>query len=301
MSSSNDGAGAGLGRGSVVRRYQYVPTQATISSLLHDIAGSDSDDATLINEALMREGLSPADGGGTSMEKVTVLLAGARREAEELRQAARAAGAAEAEQLRQEAQQQGYADGYETGHSEGLAQAEAKTAANIARMHQVVDHLITERQRLLTETESDLVGLALAISQKVIGDLASSCSAVILHLAARAVDVLGNPDDYEVHVSPQDYEMVNLALAESSISRTWKLVADEHVTPGGCTVRHGAAQVDARPQAQLALVHKAFDELSTETRCASAEATSAEATSAEATSAEAPGSGPGDGQCGGAQ
>jgi len=257
MSSSSNGAASDLGRGSVVRRYQYVPTQATVSPLPYDLTGSDPNVAAI----------DPANAGCSSVEKVAAMLAAGRREAEELRQAARATGEAEAEQLRREAQQQGYADGYETGLSEGFAQAEAKTAADLARMHQILDRLIAERRRLLSETESDLVGLALAISQKVIGDLAGSCSAVILHLAARAVDVLGNPDDYEVHVSPQDHEMVNRALAESSIPRTWKLVADDHVTRGGCTVRHGAAQVDARPQAQLALLHKAFSELSTDTRC----------------------------------
>jgi flagellar assembly protein FliH len=239
----------------VVRQYHYVPTHATVRALVEEIAPGDQDDRNVD-----APGSNPPD----SAAKVAAMVAAGRTEVEALRQAA----ASEAERLRREAQQEGYADGYQTGFAEGAARAEATTAADVAAMHQIVEQLIVERQRLLSETESDLVGLALAISQKVIGDLASSCSAVILHLAARAVDVLGNPDAYEVHVSPQDYDMVNKTLAESGVSRTWSLVMDEHVTPGGCMVRHAAAQVDARPQAQLALVHKAFDELSTEARSA---------------------------------
>jgi flagellar assembly protein FliH len=185
------------------------------------------------------------------------LLSQAQCQVAEMIDAARAQIA----QMHQRAYEEGRQAGRQAGHEEGLRQTQAAGRQQVTQLAQLVESLISERARLLASAEEEVVELALAIARKVIGDAAADDPGVILQMVAQAVEVLGRPASYEVHVNPEDAQRIEAHLSDSEGSREWTLVADERVAAGGCTVNHGVSLVDARPETQLALIEQAFASL----------------------------------------
>ncbi len=160
--------------------------------------------------------------------------------------------------MREQAYEEGRRAGMQAGREEALRQAQAAAGEQISRLAQVADSLIAERSRVLADTQGEVVELALAIARKVIGDAAASDPDAILQMVAQAVEVLGRPTSYQVHVNPEDAQRIEAHLSAAESNRAWTIVPDERVAPGGCTVSHGVSLVDARPETQLALIEQAF-------------------------------------------
>lgn len=205
-------------------------------------------------------GLPPAQPGeeqfvaSPGVEQLAPLMDEARAHAESLLQAAHD----ESAEIRRQAEAEGRTAGLAAGRQEGLAWGQAQMAAEIERLQQIVDSLAAERLRVLAEAEGELVDLALAIASKVVGSLAEERADAILAMAQQAVEALGHPLTYQIHVNPQDAERLEPFLAAAGSRRNWDLVADERVAPGGCLVNSGSTQVDAQPATQLALIAQAF-------------------------------------------
>ncbi len=128
------------------------------------------------------------------------LLAQAQLQVAEMIGAARA----EVAGIHQRAYEEGRQAGRQAGHAEGQNQAQAAAREQITRLAQLVESLVAERARLLADAEEETVELALAIARKVVGDAAAGDPGVILQMVAQAVEVLGSPTSYEVHVNPED-------------------------------------------------------------------------------------------------
>ncbi|RWH84578.1 MAG: HrpE/YscL family type III secretion apparatus protein [Mesorhizobium sp.] len=154
----------------------------------------------------------------------------ARRDAQQLRDAARRAYAAE------------YAQGYEDGKAQGDADA--------ARL---VSETAVEVDRYLSGLEAEITNLALDVVRRVLGEF--DASMLVAKAAAQAVTEIRRAKYLKVRVHPASVNRVrdelNAVLRESDLGMTVEIDADDTLATGACILSTDIAVIDASIEAQL--------------------------------------------------
>jgi type III secretion protein L len=163
-------------------------------------------------------------------------IAAAEREADAIRAAARS----EAEALRREARA--------AGREEGVAEASAALVRAAA-----------ERDRLLSAAEADLVELAFAVAERVVGDAAER--GTVVAVARRALEAARDRAHVAVRAHPADLAALRAAEPELSalLARApgVALRGDAAIARGGVIVETEAGSVDATLATQLGALRRA--------------------------------------------
>jgi len=188
----------------------------------------------------------------------------ARREAERIREEARA----ERERIVAGAHEEGFAKGRAEGHEAGLAEgrelgrAEAFEAARprleeaAGALSSVVDPFSELRDGLLEAARRDAVRLALLLARRVTKRTVEIDEGVAIEQIAAALGELSRRTRVTVRAHPDDRALVAEALpalAErlETVEHA-ELIADDSVGRGGCVVSTDAGgTIDARIEAQL--------------------------------------------------
>lgn len=171
----------------------------------------------------------------------------AAREREEAAQAARAivAGAREeAEAIRSSAR--------ERGREEGKAAAASTLVVAAAA-----------RDRLLASVEGEVVGLAIAVARRVVGELAAREPAIAVESARRALAAARGRPGVLLRVHPADAGAVRAArpALDGGVAAGVALVEDPEIARGGAVVETAdGTVVDARVELQLAALGRVLAE-----------------------------------------
>jgi len=201
-------------------------------------------------------------------------LADIQAQADEILTRARAEAAsvlADAQRRRQElikqAKQQGHAEGYQegltegrhVGHEQGLTEARQRFGRDqeqlLAALTALLDDFDQQKRRMLSQTHSDLVRLALAIAARVVKRVVDTEPEVAASNVQEAVALVSSSSDVVIHVHPAELESLQ-RFCQQWAEQTGRLdhlrvVADESIDRGGCAIRTGSGQVDATVQGQL--------------------------------------------------
>ncbi|MBN9622734.1 MAG: hypothetical protein J0H06_07245, partial [Actinobacteria bacterium] len=142
------------------------------------------------------------------------------------------------------------AEGYEEGLSAGLERVRS-TADALAAGAEV---LAAERERAATAAESEMVGLALALAEKVLGAALEVRPELVVEVVREALRRITDPLPATLLVNPDDVERVREAVAELEAEHGAALTvrAERRVGRGGAMVRTAAGEVDAEVDVQLA-------------------------------------------------
>ncbi len=154
-----------------------------------------------------------------------------------------------------ESRHAGYQDGYRDGLAalEGLKQAQAAQMA--AFVSDQVGGLVSELQARLDALEQQLsgriAGVALELARQVVRSEISQRPELVVAVAEEALNtLLSSARQVTLNMHPDDYALARGALTEQLASRGARVVADPHVSPGGCVVGSDIAVVDARVEAR---------------------------------------------------
>ncbi|HEY3083493.1 MAG TPA: FliH/SctL family protein [Chloroflexota bacterium] len=192
-------------------------------------------------------------------------LARARGEADEIGRAA----VEEAERLRREAAEagrtSGLAEGRAQGYDAGLTRAEEETAERTAQVTRLAQSAAVDRRELLRNAEAEVVRLAIQIARKVLGRELHLDPTTVNRIAEAALQHVAIDGVIKLRVNPADhgelsaYWQRNHGAAEAD--RTYEVVADEGVAPGGVLIDTRAGSIDARIETQLEeIARRIFDE-----------------------------------------
>ena len=112
----------------------------------------------------------------------------------------------------------------------------------------------------VAEARTDLIKLALAIAARVTRQEALKNRQVAAAVVEDALRLVGTARQVAVHVSPAEMELLegylpDLLATLRSIESV-ALTPDETVGEGGCVLRFGAGEVDARLETQLARIEE---------------------------------------------
>ncbi len=152
--------------------------------------------------------------------------------------------------LVREARQAGYHD----GHRDGLAAMESfkqmQTAQMAAFMNDQVGGLVTDLHLRLESLEQQLsgriAGVALELARQVVRSEIATRPEVVVAVAEDALStLLSSARDVVLRLNPDDFAMAQGSLQGHLRTRGARVVADAHVSPGGCLVESDIAVVDA--------------------------------------------------------
>ena len=189
----------------------------------------------------------------------------ARARAEAARVLAEGKSAAQRETLRigEQARQAGFqkgleaglAQGRQQGHEEALAATAAQLKELTTRWSQTLDLLHQHMPEHVADARTDLVKLALAIARRVTHREALDHREVTAAVVEETLRTAGAARRVALHVHPLEVDALTEYLPDllgklRSIEEV-ELTPDEGVSPGGCVLRFGAGQIDARIETQL--------------------------------------------------
>jgi flagellar assembly protein FliH len=177
-------------------------------------------------------------------------------------QATIAAAQAKADELVSEAQKRvaeiekdAYQRGLEQGKVDGWQDGRAEAERLIERLHIIIARAIERRNEIMTESESQLVGLVLNIARKVVKVLTENQRNVVVNNVLQALRKLKSKTDVSIRVNIADLKVTTEHIKDITerIERVGNITVMEDATvdPGGCIIETDFGEIDARISSQF--------------------------------------------------
>jgi type III secretion protein L len=117
------------------------------------------------------------------------------------------------------------------------------------------------RDKTLSETEQDILRLAIKLAEKIIGREIKIDRSTVVDIVSNALRNAKRQDKLTIRVSQTDYSTVQekfVELSQSSRTSYVDIVPDPRVTLGGCIIESEVGTIDARLETQLRALEKAL-------------------------------------------
>ncbi|TAL46080.1 MAG: flagellar assembly protein FliH [Methylovulum sp.] len=147
--------------------------------------------------------------------------------------------------------QQGYDEGLKKGYDENLHLLQ-KQATELTRL---MESLSEPFKHLDDEVEKELAKLAIGVATQIIRREIKLNPGQVVAAVREAINVLPlSSQKINLHLHPDDAELVRSALSLDEMSTAWGIIADPLITRGGCKVDTDVSHVDATIEHRLAAV-----------------------------------------------
>lgn len=149
--------------------------------------------------------------------------------------------------------------GYEAGEKSGLEMGEQKVEATLRRLADSLKELALLRETIVSESEQDLIKLAIEIAKKLVHREVQIDERIILTLLRVALEKLNEEGRITVFVEPSDHEVLRRNLDEIyPQGKETKLVlkVDESMDRGDCRLESEFGSIDARISEQFQEIEK---------------------------------------------
>lgn len=156
-------------------------------------------------------------------------------------------------------------DAWQKGYAEGLEAAQKQYESVIREAEAIRESAMEEHDQVLAGMESELVGIILDISKKVIGDELAANKENMIYLVRQAIEKCSNKDNVIIKISPEDYEFMIenqdrlYALIEGAGEIAIK--QDLSLKQGACIIETPYGNVDAGAQTRIRKIEEAFMEI----------------------------------------
>lgn len=183
------------------------------------------------------------------------IIGQARIEADTVVDMARQEAISVIESAREEGLQGGHDEGYKLGLEKGLEQFKQTTKHSLENLNQIIEEVIHQRDKVLKNTEKDIVDMAFAIAEKVIEAEIENDNDAVTCSVRKALGKVVSDSRIKLKIAPQDYEAIkdniDVLAGKTGVSCAIDVVADSNVLPGGCLVDTDAGRIDVRISSQL--------------------------------------------------
>ena len=161
-------------------------------------------------------------------------------------------------EIEHEAWQKGYNSGREVGYSEG--QGEVRRL--IDRLGTILGHAIDVREKIVRESEKQMVELILIIARKVIKDEIIERKEVVINNIREALGRIKDRDRIDIRVNFADLELTtshkNEIIKMMESLRKVNIYEDTRVDRGGVIIETDVGVIDARISSQLTEIEQAI-------------------------------------------
>ena len=155
-------------------------------------------------------------------------------------------------------------EAFSSGLEEGKLQAEEGLSALCGMLSAAADELRLLHERIMRQTEDDLLKLAISVAKRVILQEVTHDRGILRNVVSEAIKNISDKDEIVIRLNPEDYRVVSANsrnfLPEMSEKRHLTLKPDEEVSSGGCVVDTAMGSIDARVEAQLDEIYRRLTE-----------------------------------------
>ena len=153
-------------------------------------------------------------------------------------------------EIEEAARVQGYQIGFEEGHAEGMAAAEAAMRPMLEGLHALLTGIQENHTAFYRAAERQVIDLSLQIAQKVIEREVENMPDLAVNVIRGALEEMDARTAVRVRVNPDDAELLQRRWTQVVPSAVGadriELVADESIQPGGGIIETTHGQVDAQ-------------------------------------------------------
>ncbi len=170
----------------------------------------------------------------------------------------------EADRLKAEKEKQGYEEGTHKGHKQGSENAKAEISAQytelITTLNGIVKTALSEKLRIVKDTEPDVVNLAVDIAKKVVNDELKTSKKILVSLVKEGIKRLENKESVIIYCNPDDLKMIKLRRAELAALvenvKALHILPDDFVNKGECRLETKSEIIDTDINYQFEEIRK---------------------------------------------
>jgi flagellar assembly protein FliH len=153
------------------------------------------------------------------------------------------------------ARARGYDEGFVLGRAEGLAQAQQEMASLLLTARTALDEVTRWKQQQLNQELPSVVGLAMAIAERVVRRAVELDPEVVLRTLEEAARQREAKDLVRIAVNPEQVEAVRAYWTQNHPSQSdVEIGPDPGIEPGGCLLFSQSSLIDALLQTQLDVI-----------------------------------------------
>ena len=151
------------------------------------------------------------------------------------------------ERINEEARSEGYQAGFEEGRLAGEAALADAMTSELARFSALISNLQTSLAHMDQTIAEQALDLALEVAAQVIRSTITVRNETLLPVIREAITALPlHHDHVMLHLNPADASMVREQIGEQLAQTGTQIVDDTEIAPGGCLLKAGASEIDAR-------------------------------------------------------
>jgi len=170
------------------------------------------------------------------------------------------------EEVEQIAYQRGFCEGEQkglaAGEKLGLRKGRSCVQPVIETLEKLLDELAQARKQTYERIESEIVGLAMAIARKIVGQELSTSPQIVVNVIRQAQRHLESAGSICIKLNPQDLEMLDREIPQlgSDLSNSGDLsfAGEASIARGGCVIETDAGNIDARLETQFKAIEECF-------------------------------------------
>ncbi len=146
-------------------------------------------------------------------------------------------------------------EGFEAGRDEGYNEGREEIKSMIERLHSIIAVTIKEREKILINSERQIMNLVLTMVKKIVKKLTQEDSKVVINNVKEALSLIRGAMMVYIHVNRGDFDFVSrhknelIKLIEGMPEV--KILEDPSVDKGGVYIETDIGEIDAKIGTQL--------------------------------------------------
>lgn len=161
--------------------------------------------------------------------------------------------------------EQAYSTGYQAGRRECVEEMAGKVDQEVRAFTSMLDDLVSQRQRLVSDSEEAVVRLSCQIARRIVGKAVEVNDKIIVDVVKDAIRHLADKQKLIIRVNPADLEAIESHEPEwmmaAGAGTAVKVKGDPRVKRGGCLVEGESGNVEAQIDRQIEVLERALVEV----------------------------------------
>ena len=170
----------------------------------------------------------------------------------------------QAAELKALKEKEGYEAGLDKGYYEGLekgkSEMDRKYESLSSTLTSITENALTEKQKIIKNTEDDIVKLAVDIAKKVVGRELTENRDTVVNFVKEAIKMLENKEKILIYCHPEDIELIKSHredfLKLTDLNEALHILPDDMLERGECRLESDSEIVDTDINYQFGEIKK---------------------------------------------
>ena len=160
------------------------------------------------------------------------------------------------------AREDAYMSGFKEGEKAGIESGKNRLEPVLASFHKSLLELAKQKEKLLISAERQVIDLAMAVAERIIGHEIGTNHEAIISIVKEALKKIVDHESIKIRINPSDLQVVENARPQFSefVDNLDKIIfeGDKTILNGGCVIETTLGEIDGRIEKQLEAIDEIF-------------------------------------------